>query len=156
MLPTKPTLRWIILSSLLLWIVSLLLPALAFNENPGKYVRVVHHSGFEMMFASIFGIFELNLAILANPLLLVGWILLGKRKFRGTFITLGFALLFALQTFQLYFTPFMEDEGGSNKSYLTHPLIGWYLWMAAIILPFAAAIHFRNLDKKNPPPPTPA
>lgn len=153
MTSTKSTRLWLILSSLLLWIVSLCVPALAFHENPGPNVSVVHHSGFEMMFASIFGPFELNFAILANPLLLISWILLGKQKFRATYITLGFALFFALQTFQLYVTPFMEDEGGSNKSYLTHPLIGWYLWMAAIILPFAAAIHFHKLAKNAPPPP---
>lgn len=102
---------------------------------------------------SIFSPLFLNFAILANPLLLVGWILLGKQKFRAASITLGIAVFCALQTFQLRVFPLLEDEAGANVSYLTHPLIGWDLWMTAILLPFAAAIYFRNLAKRTPPVP---
>jgi hypothetical protein len=84
------------------------------------------------------------LAILANPLLLLGWSLFLMRRDRWAAATLGVALLFAMQTFQLRESGMYEDESGSNISYLNHPLIGWYLWVAAMLLPLAAALVFRR------------
>jgi hypothetical protein len=115
------------------------LPAPAPPPDP-----IITHVGWKMLLVSIAGPMDGNLAILANPLLLLGWSLFLMRRDRWAAATLGVALLFAMQTFQLRESGMYEDESGSNISYLNHPLIGWYLWVAAMLLPLAAALVFRR------------
>jgi hypothetical protein len=63
--------------------------------------HIISHVGWKMLLVSIAGPLDFNLAILANPLLLVDWSLFLMRRDRWTAGTLGVALLFAMQTFQL-------------------------------------------------------
>jgi hypothetical protein len=105
---------------------------------------LITHTGWKMLLASAFGPPMGNFAIVANPLLLCGWVMLAIRRYRTAAIVCGVATLFALETFQLRWSGMYEDESGSNISYLTHPLLGWYLWLGAILLPLAAAIYLQR------------
>jgi len=163
MIPTRSNRATVIVVSILLWLISIFLPAVQFHENPGSWrVQTITHSGFEMLFFSaLFGWFYANFAFLANPMLLFGWIFIGRQRFRRAFFFLLPAALLTLQTFQLWHTTWHEDEGGVNNSYMTHPTIGWYLWLASILVPLAAAVYFQWFAPKlpashTPPPPPPA
>ena len=174
--PMPPTHRirlGIIAASVALLAASLLLPALQFHLHHDQIVTqpaiaaaptyppaadppppppvppdvTLSHTGLTMLLGGIFGPFKGNFAVLANPLLVFGWMLILAGHFRKAAIACGVAILFALQTFQLSVSGFYEDEGGSNIAYLTHPLIGWYLWVAAMLLPFAAALYFRRMPR---------
>jgi hypothetical protein len=157
MLPTRAHRLLVIFISLGLWLVSIFLPAVQFHENPGStWSHTITHSGFEMLFFSaLFGWFSGNFAFLANPLLLFGWIFLGQQRYRRALCWLAPAPLLAMQTFQLRHTTWHEDEGGVNNSFMTHPVIGWYVWLASILLPLAVAIHWYRIQRALPAPPPP-
>ena len=137
---------------LALYAESFYLPAILFRETTtlghlqtpaaGHLVR----SGAKMASLGLFGPSLLNFAILANPLLLAGSVLLVMRRTRVAVLCLGGATLCALQTFQLLLFPIPEDEGGVMHSYMVHPLAGWYCWFAAILLALALAVYCRVGD----------
>jgi hypothetical protein len=149
--PTRSARLSVIGASLSCWLISMALPAMQFHENPGlPSAQTISHSGFEMAFASIFGLLYFNFVLFANPLLLFGWIFLAQQRYRRAAFWLVPAALLALETFQLRGQKFYEDEGGSNISYMTHPQIGWYLWIASIVLPMAAALRWRRFQQSPP------
>ena len=90
--------------------------------------------GKQMALGSLLGLFFGNFAVLANPLLVAGCILILLQRGRMAINCLAWALICALQTFQLMLVPYHEDEGGVVLSYMVHPLIGWYCWFGAILL----------------------
>jgi hypothetical protein len=155
MLPDKRTRLLLIFASIALWLVSMVLPAVQFHENPGPNMQVITHDGFTMLFYSaLFGWWMYaNFAFLANPLLLFGWIFIGQQRYRRAIFWIAPAALLTLQTFQVKAITWHEDEGGVNNSLMTHPTIGWYVWVASILLPLAAAIHWRRIQKALPPAP---
>lgn len=142
--------RLAVLGSVLLYIASLRTPAILFQLNhPGTRVE----SGAAMLWFSGWGLFQLNFAGVANPLLFVSWFLLGFGRLRGAFVCLLIAVGFALQTFQLRSLNEVDfDEAGVLTGHMLHPLAGWYLWMASLLLPLAAAWLLRRVV----PPPAPA
>jgi len=160
-MPPTRSVRWSVVGiSFALFVLSLALPAGRFIQDPGTpSAQVFNHEGFVMFFMAIFGPFYGNFAVLANPLALVGLLMIISQKYRGAAITLFFAFLFTLQTHQLHSQKIYEDEGGANFSYMIHLLPGWYVWVLSILFPLAAAIYFKWFAPKLPPtapPPTPA
>jgi hypothetical protein len=113
---------------------------------------LISHDGWKMLLVSVFGPLEFNFAGLANLFLPLGCIAFLLRRDRTAAILLGVALLFAMQTFQLIYSGIEEGESGDFQSYLVHPLLGWYLWVGAMLLPLAAALYFRR--KSAAPPAT--
>jgi hypothetical protein len=111
---------------------------------------LISHVGWKMLLVSVFGPMEFNFAGLANLLLPLGCIAFLLRRDRSAAILLGVALIFAMQTFQLIYSGIEEGESGDFQSYLVHPLIGWYLWVAAMLLPLAAALYFYSQRAKQP------
>ena len=156
MIPTRPVRLAVVGISLALFLLSLYLDAARFIENPSTpSAAVIHHAGFTMLFMALFGPLYGNFAFLANPLLLVGWLMIIAQKYRGAAISLFIAFLFTLQIEQLHSHKIYEDEGGVNFSYMTHLLPGWYVWVLAILFPFAAAVYFKWFAPKLPPDPAP-
>jgi len=153
MIPTRRVRLAVVGISFLLFLLSLYLDAARFIENPGTpSAQVVNHAGFVMFFMAIFGPISGNFAFLANPLLLVGWLMISAQKYRGAAITLFIGFLFTLQTYQLHSQKIYEDEGGSNFSYMTHLLPGWWVWLLSIVFPLAAAVYFKWFAPKLPAP----
>jgi hypothetical protein len=156
MVPTRSVRLAVIGGCIALYLVSLYMDAIQFIENPGTpNTHIIAHSGIIMFFMSIFGPLSGNFAILANPLLWAGWLMIWSQKYRGAVITLAIAFLFTLQTFQLRGQLIDEDEGGVNVSYMNHLLPGWYVWVLAILIPLAAAAYFKWFAPKPPTPPAP-
>jgi hypothetical protein len=130
----------------ILYVVSFCLPAIYFRTvstnptgstpTPAGYTT---KSGIQMAFASLCGPLVGNFAGLANPLMIAGCVLLFLRRGRPALICLALAAVFALQSFQLIFRPYYEDEAGVMLSYMLHPLVGWYCWFGAILLALALA-----------------
>ena len=104
--------------------------------------------GSRMAFLSLFAPFLLNFAGFANPLLLVGGTLLVLRRTRAAVGCLAAAALCALQTFQLLLFAIPEDEGGVMRSFMIHPLVGWYCWFAAILLALLLAVSLHMAEAK--------
>ena len=97
--------------------------------------------GKQMALGSLLGPFFGNFAVLANPLLVAGCILIFLQRGRMAINCLAWAVICALQTFQLMLVPYHEDEGGVVLSYMVHPLIGWYCWFGAILLALLLALE---------------
>lgn len=151
----------VVLLSAALFIVSLCLPAILFRDTipdgrgtnfPRIATGTENVSGMGMLLSSIFGPSFGNFAGLANPLLLLSWILLLARKTRAALICSIAAALLTLQTFQLYSHPMMLDEGGVVQGTLIHPLAGYYFWIASILITCLASLYWRNAfrQKKSP------
>jgi hypothetical protein len=159
MIPTRRVRLAVIGISLALFLLSLCIPSARFLQNPGTdSAHVFDRAGLTMLLMSLLGPLQGNFALLANPLLLVGWLMISAQKYRGAAITLFIAFLFTLQTSSLRSHKIYEDEGGVNFSYMIHLLPGWWVWLLSILFPLAAAIYFKWFAPKlpAPPPPTPA
>ncbi len=91
--------------------------------------------------SSLFGPLWLNFAGVSNPLWLVGCVLLLRHKLRPARICLVLAVFLALQTFQLRFQPMSFDGGETALGFLIHPLIGWYAWFSALLLPLLSCLR---------------
>lgn len=138
-----------------LWGWSFSLPAILFRyalraDHPGLPLQTETYSGMGMFFASLLGPCFLNFAGVANVLLMVGWVLLLRNAVRGARINLGIAALLTLQTFQMRFVEFPFDEAGVNNGLLLHPLVGWYVWVASIVVPLAVAFLLPKPMPKLP------
>jgi len=156
MVPTRRVRLAVVGISFALFLLSLCLPSATILQNPGsEYAYSFHRAGIILFFMGIIGPVYGNFAFLANPLLLVGWLMISAQKYRGAAITLFIAFLFTFQVQQLHSHKVYEDEGGVNFSYMTHLLPGWYVWLLAILFPFAAAVYFKWFAPKLPPAPVP-
>ena len=146
-MPILYKLRWLVIgASIVLFLASLGEPAILFQQMISTSVahhtvtgRLVAKSGLYMLFAGFFGPFSLNFAGIANPLLWVGWLLLGLGKRKPALITLGIAAALTLQTFQLLRGTLPFDEADVNKGLMVRPLLGFFLWIGSILLPLLAA-----------------
>ncbi|MGI4831759.1 MAG: hypothetical protein ACRYFU_26795 [Janthinobacterium lividum] len=128
-----------------LFILSFFLPAILFRSvklHESKYLPsgdMQVYSGSSMAMVSVFGPLSLNFAGVANPLWIAGCALLLARKSRPARLSLVLAALLALQTFQLRIQPLPYDEGEMVQGLLVHPLIGWYTWFTALLLPLVCS-----------------
>lgn len=134
--------RWIVLAvSSWLYVASFFLPAILFHsvtQHEGTYVSsggMQVYYGSSMALASVFGPLSFNFAGVANPLWIIGCVLLIVNRLRPARICFLVAACLALQTFQLRFEPLPYDEGGVAQGLLARPLIGWYAWFTALLLP---------------------
>lgn len=148
----------VVLLSAALFIASLCLPAILFHDTvpdgrgtnfPRIAAGTEDVSGLGMLLSSIFGPSFGNFAGLANPLLLLCWILLLARKARAALICSIAAALLTLQTFQLYSHPMMLDEGGVVQGTLIHPLAGYYFWIASILITCLASFYWRSAFRQK-------
>ncbi len=97
------------------------------------------------------GVTQGVIAWLANPLLVVGWVLLGSRQQRAATLCAAAATLCAA-SFLLCKT-ILTDEGGNHSRIVGYGL-GYWLWLASTVVLFAGALvefigsqHLRAADR---------
>ena len=132
-------------------------PALLFRfvSTDYRHIRVVGkthiYTGIQMLHWSILGPFQGNFAGFANLLLWFSWLslLIGQNKYLLT--SSRWAAILSLQTFQIFLMPMPLDEGGVKHAELIHPLLGYYLWIASIVIVLAAAWYWRPVSLTEHP-----
>lgn len=115
--------------------------------------------GLRILVLGWMGILVGQFAWLANPLWVVGLCLLAFRKWSAAAIVSGLSLLFALNTLALFVMPLPADEASVNKTSLVQFRIGFYFWLASLVLLFAKAFmmrapsrpRFKHYDYSEPP-----
>ncbi|QHN04760.1 hypothetical protein FTO74_16390 [Granulicella sp. WH15] len=140
----------------MLYWLALTHPALLFRfvSTDYRHIRVVGkthiYTGLEMLHWSILGPFQANFAGIANLLLWFSWLLLliGHNKY--LLASSRWATILSLQTFQIFLMPMPMDESGGNHAELIHPLLGYYLWTASIVIVLAAAWYLRPESQTEP------
>jgi len=107
------------------------------------------YTGAEMLHWSILGPFQANFAGCANVLLWFSWLsfLIGQNKY--LLASSRWAAILSLQTFQIWLMPMPLDESGGNHAELIHPLLGYYLWIASIVIVLAASWYWRPVPSNR-------
>jgi hypothetical protein len=92
----------------------------------------------------------------ANPMLILGWILLALRRYRGASIVLVVSAVLALSSASLFGVEVWQNEGGVNNLRLQHFGIGFYVWLVGVLAPTGVAIagwrRDRGFAKHGPAP----
>lgn len=92
----------------------------------------------------------------ANPMLILGWILLALRRYRGASIVLVIAAVLALSSASLFGVEVWQNEGGVNNLRLQHFGIGFYVWLVGVLAPTGVALagwrRDRGFAKHGPAP----
>jgi len=89
-------------------------------------------------------LFEGVFAWLANPLLIVSWILLGMNKRGGLILSLVASLL---SLSFLFCHTIMEDEAG-NMGAIKNLAPGYWLWVAGCIVTYVGILVVRVMNRK--------
>lgn len=136
-----------------LYIAACFCPALIFHvrEHLGAGGSVWNgyrnENGFSLLVTGLLWRWiRMNFTALANIFLWLSWIALGRSAFRMARGLSVVALLVSVETLQLYFQPFLWDEGGTNQGYLAAPHIGFFLWIASIVVVYWASRHANSID----------
>ncbi|MGH7202255.1 MAG: hypothetical protein ACREJB_16745 [Planctomycetaceae bacterium] len=135
------------LATLLLYGVSLSLPAIAVNGRSGA----APVPGYEAVIAGVFALVMLfQPAVLANPAIWTGLVLLACGRWRSAAVAGALAVVLTLSALLIY-DPAAPPQGGGADSPSTHPpriiqlLPGYYCWVAsAAILTAAGVLGMRG------------
>jgi len=119
-------------------------------NGSNTFIRMQTYTGAQMLHNSMVGPFVLNFAGLANPLLWFSWLLLLSGRIDYAFLSSRAAAILSLQTFQNLLFPIPLDEGGVQHAKLAHPLLGYYLWAASILITLAASWYWRTVPPQSP------
>jgi hypothetical protein len=152
MVPDARIRQNLVRASVILWFISLVLPAAQFRAPDGS---IIYHWGIGMFLnAGFFGWFRFNFAFLANPLLFFGLKYIRQQRYFRAICCLASAALLTLETFQLLHGNFYEMTEGVEMvkwleeiSHMLHPTIGWYVWVTSIVVPLVAAIRWYSAEK---------
>lgn len=129
-------LRWVaLLLSILLLGVASLLPTGGFRAESGAPVEWAGHT---FLLCGWAGPLQ-RLTIVgwyANPLLWTSWIVLALRRYVASAFLLLIALCFAVSSVTLFGAEIYQNEGGVNNLQLRAFLPGFYVWLAAFVVPF--------------------
>ncbi len=99
--------------------------------------------GLQILAIGWLGVLVGQFAWLANPLWMAGMLFFVFRKWMVTLIFSGPALLFALNTLTMFVTELPADEAGINTFHLVRLRIGFYLWLASLLVLFAGALVMK-------------
>ena len=101
--------------------------------------------GFSVLLLGALGIFVGVFAWFANPLMLLALLLAKLRKRVAAII---FSIALALNSFALKAIPFNESSmDPSNLNYVDHFGLGFYLWMASLVM-FSGYCFLKRKDVK--------
>lgn len=123
-------------TSLLLYGLSLALPALRFSVSNGD-IRVP--AGWEVLLLGWLALFAFNVGWLANLAYAVSLLALLLGAWRTTLVSACVALLFAADTLMLFRVSLYADEGGVTHMLLERLEPGFFVWLAAMTVVAAAA-----------------
>lgn len=92
----------------------------------------------------------------ANPIVIVGWVLLALRRYAAASIVSIVAALLALSSLTLFGVEVWQNEGGVNNLQLQHFGVGFYVWLLAVLVPTGVAVagwrRDRGFAKHGPSP----
>jgi hypothetical protein len=138
-----PSIPAFVVVSLILWLISCFLPSLGFGVYSSNHHRdetSTVYGLWTLAFGCCCGYYYYQFASYANFLLVASYVfaLLGRSKVAVAF-ALG-ALALALDTLRLFGQRLDADEGGVRGMYLEHLRIGFYLWLASILIALAGSL----------------
>ena len=136
-------LRWVSpIATLLLYGISLSLPAIAVNGRIGAAPA----PGYEAALIGAFAIvFLLQPAVLANPAIWLGSVLLACGRFRAATVVGAIAVACTLSALLIY-DPAAPPQGGGADTPPSHPpriielLAGYYCWVGSATMLFASGV----------------
>jgi hypothetical protein len=134
--------------SVLVYVVSLFLPAVVYNTGLAGNPDL----GYEILLQGWLGVFQGIVAWYANCLFLFGLLYLYLRMYKlATYFSL-FALALGLQS--LFFSVKYLDESGVNTATVDHLGPGFYLWMLsfALLAIGSAALYRRTKTPSDQAP----
>ena len=132
-----------LLISVALFLISLSQPAMLLDGSPtgDRWECLV------LLCMGWIGVFGGVFAWLANPALAIAWIFLLLRKNRHAAVSLIISLGFAL-TF-LFEKHWERDTSGTNTANITGHGIGYWLWIASIVVALTGALFAMKTDDPN-------
>ncbi|MFN8442824.1 MAG: hypothetical protein U0175_18755 [Caldilineaceae bacterium] len=140
------------LLTILLFILACAVPALEFRHycsDPANY-DMVTWEGLRALALGWMGLFVGMIGWYANPFWLFG-MLAYLFNFRWVArILLFIALVLALTSFMLIDTSVPADEANVCKLMLETPLIGFYLWLGAMVFGFFVAVRGKRRVRLKP------
>jgi hypothetical protein len=147
-LPPKASLpipRFVI-ASVILWLISCCVPSLDFavySSDQHRDETSTVYGVWTLAFGCFCGFYYHQFASFANPFLLAAYIFAWLRRPSAAAILSLAALLLALNTLLLFGHRLDADEGGVRSMYLDRLRIGFYLWLASILVALGGSL--RNL-----------
>lgn len=131
--------------SLFLFVMACATPCLEMSQksDPVWY-------GLRIMLLGWMGPLAGQFAWFANPLWLIGAVAFAFRKWNVALISLGLALLFALNTVLLFVIPLPADESKVNTTSLVRLRVGFYLWLASMAVLFVRTFAMRTQYLQKP------
>lgn len=143
-----PAARWltsergIVLASVVLYLVSLGLPAIAELYPGGGRIDT---AGYLVLGMGMIGLLAGQIGWFANPLWLLGAILLWRRRWTGAATAAAGALLVGSASFFLQRTGMPSDSGDNIPTRL---LIGFYVWWASLwVLAIGAVVRWFQTSR---------
>jgi hypothetical protein len=139
---TDPLKRLVVSASVVLFALSLVLPALGEGELG---VRV--EPGYMILGTGYFGVLFGQLAWFANPLWVAGLVYLIRRRWKAAAICASLAVVLAAESFLLYSTGFPSDSGATIPVRL---LAGFWVWWSSLwVLAAGALVLWRRHRKPD-------
>ncbi|MCB9612438.1 MAG: hypothetical protein H6721_21130 [Sandaracinus sp.] len=84
----------------------------------------------------------------ANPMLMLAWLLLALRRYRGATIVACIGLVLAASSLWLFDVEVMQNEGGVNNLRLRGFSAGFYVWWVALLAPVGFSIAGWVRDRR--------
>jgi hypothetical protein len=123
------------LGSLLLLMIACAMPALDFQNFSGAQAQDRTTSwGVSLLLLGWMGPLAGQFAWYANVFLLGAWILRLLRLYRVSALLALVALFVAFDCLAMYTHPLPADEGGVRQSYMVGLRIGFYFWIASMVV----------------------
>lgn len=141
--------RNILYAGAALFVIACCLPVLAMGPVSASAPLTVTgtQSGAQVLASGWLGLFLGNIAWFANPLWLLGGILLLSGRRTPARVLFVLAVLLSLHTFAMVGTVVPQDEGGVNKQVVVRLLPGAYVWLAALAVSLVASLRWPATDK---------
>jgi hypothetical protein len=133
----------VLVGSILLFLASLTQDAYYLaGDNPEAWA-----ASWGLLLIGWMGVYFGVFAWLANPLLLLSWMLFLRRKFGAAFVGSAAALLFAL-SFLLHST-IVASEAPTYEPVTGYGL-GYWLWLASMLIMAAGTLHLHLASRSRP------
>jgi hypothetical protein len=133
-------------ASCLLFIIACCLPCLYTLDSNMKHDAMF---GIGILLTGWSGVFVGIFAWFANPLLFLAWLLILCRLWRTAALMTLLAMLLASQTFTIFFRTLPADEGDVNHYTIQSFGIGFYFWVASLLIALVGSLLLWRLSAKK-------